>query len=261
MSLESLSQPLRANGILPLALTLMIGLSGCGQEKSGAPDRLESQVESLEMLEPDCTSPDQCASVTIQREVFSDQAALNDAIYQQMLTQLQGSGESPDAPLDSLEKVAQKFLDDAAAVTVSSAAQWQLTGEAKQLARRGDVLTVEIDSYLYTGGAHGMPVSRWLNWDLANETLLALNDVIAPGQEDAFWKLAQAAHGQWLDAQQVDKNFRENWPFARTEDFRLTDDGLILLYGVYTLGPYSMGEVELTIPSEQVDSVLRERFR
>ncbi|WP_051687216.1 DUF3298 and DUF4163 domain-containing protein [Microbulbifer sp. HZ11] len=265
MLYECLPLKARARGTLIMALTLALILGGCEQgkerDKSRAPATLASQVESLEMFEPNCASPDKCASVAIQREVFSDQASLNDAVYRQLLTQLQGFGESSEAPLDSLEKVAQKFLDDAAAVTIPSAAQWQLTGNAKKLSRRDDVVTIEIDSYLYTGGAHGMPVSRWLNWDLANESQLALNDVLVPGQEDAFWKLAEAAHDEWLKSQQVNEDFRQNWPFSRTEDFRLTNDGLVLRYGVYTLAPYSMGEIELTIPPAKLKAVLRERFQ
>ena len=105
-----------------------------------------------------------------------------------------------------------------------------------------------------------MPVSHWLNWDLAADTEVKLADVIRPGQDEAFWKKAEAAHQLWLDAQNADEDFRQNWPFDRTEDFRLSDKGLVLLYGVYTLGPYSMGQVELTIPNENLAGTLREAY-
>ncbi|WP_299597268.1 DUF3298 and DUF4163 domain-containing protein [uncultured Microbulbifer sp.] len=196
----------------------------------------------------------------IRREVFADRPALNDAIYAQMLQQLQGNDDASSAPLNALDKVAQKFLDDAAAVTVTSAAQWQLNGDAKQLARYGNLLTIVVNSYLYTGGAHGMPVSRWLNWDLADDQQVTLADVIEPGQEKAFWALAADAHRQWLATQQVDSDFGKNWPFTKSEDFRLTDTGLVLLYGVYTLGPYSMGEVEFTLPREKLTGVVRATY-
>ena len=253
-------------GALALVSALLLGLVGCGKEPGGkepggAPEVLTSKVETLEMQAPGCPSPDECTSVSIRREVFADHPALNDAIYEQLLKQLQGNGESDKAPLDSLDKVAQKFIDDAAAVSEVSAAQWQLNGDAKKLARRGDVLTIVINSYLFTGGAHGMPMNRWLNWDLAEEKSLSLDDVIASGNEEEFWTLAEEAHKQWLDSQTVDSEFRQNWPFARTEDFRLTDKGMVLLYGVYTLGPYSMGEVELTLPQEELAHLLRAPYR
>jgi len=246
---------------LAISVIFASGLVGCGKEERQKPTALVSKVETLQVLAPDCASADECASVTIRREVFADRAALNDAIYAQLLKQLQGNGESSDTPLDSLDKVAQKFIDDAGEVAEISAARWELNGEAKQLTRRGDLLTIVVSSYLYTGGAHGMPASRWLNWDLAQEQQLALGDVLAPGKEQAFWKVAEEAHKQWLASQNVDSEYRKNWPFARTDDFRLTDRGVELLYGVYTLGPYSMGEVTLTVPRDQLAQLLREEYR
>ena len=246
---------------LALVSALLLGIAGCGKEPGGTQEALDSKLETLEIHAPNCPSPDECTSVTIRREVFSDHPALNDAVYEQLLKQLQGSGESGEASLDSLDKVAEKFIADAAAASEISVAQWQLNGDAKKLARRGNILTIVINSYLFTGGAHGMPVSHWLNWDLAEEKLLSLDDVIAAGKEEAFWKLAEEAHKLWLDAQTVNSEFRQNWPFARTDDFRLTDGGMVLLYGVYTLGPYSMGEVELTLPKEKLAHLLRESYR
>ena len=260
MPFTVLSHQSSTRWILPLALILLFGLAGCGQEKNVAPAALDSRVETLELRPPGCTSPDACTSVNIRREVFVDRPALNDAIYAQMLQQLQGNDDGSSAPLNALDKVAQKFLDDAAAVTVTSAAQWQLNGDAKQLARYGNLLTIEVNSYLYTGGAHGMPVSHWLNWELAGDQPVTLAELIEPEQENAFWALAEEAHRQWLATQQVDSDFQQNWPFTESEDFRLTDTGLVLLYGVYTLGPYSMGEVELTLPREKLAGVVRANY-
>ena len=259
--MRSLSQKRHAFTTFAIGLTVALGLTGCENEASRKPAALESKVETLEMLAPDCTSPEECTSVTIRREVFVDRPALNDAIYAQLLQQLQGSGDSEEAAADSLDKVAQQFIDDAGAVSEISAARWELNGDAKQLARRGDLLTIVVNSYLYTGGAHGMPVSHWLNWDLAKEQPVALTDVLAPGQAQAFWKLAEASHQQWLDSQGVDGEFRKNWPFTHSDDFRLTDQGIELLYGVYTLGPYSMGEVTLTIPRDRLSTLVREKYR
>ena len=247
------------NGLL-ISTMLLLVLAGCERDSATEPMALTSQTESLEMTAPGCASPDDCASVMISRQVFADRPALNDAVYEQLLQQLQGNGESGDTPLDSLDKVAQKFIEDAATDSEISAARWQLNGNVKTLARRGNLLTLATSTYLYTGGAHGMPVTRWLNWDLAKDSRVTLGDVIVPGQEKNFWKMAEEAHRQWLDTQNAREDFRQNWPFAQTDDFRLTEKGLILFYGVYTLGPYSMGEVELTIPREKLAGVIREPY-
>lgn len=243
-----------------ISLSLALGLAGCEKEAARAPAELESKIETLEMRAPNCPSADECTLVNIRREVFADRPALNDAIYEQMLQQLQGNGETAAEPQESLEKVAQKFIQEAASVSDISAAQWRLDGDAKKLARYGDLLTITVNTYLYTGGAHGMPVAHWLNWDLTQERQLSLADVIEPGQEEAFWKLVAESHQQWLDTQNTDKDFRQNWPFAHSDDFKLDHDGLVLLYGVYTLGPYSMGEVKLSVPKEKLKGVIRDKY-
>lgn len=242
------------------ALWALLALTACDNRAPARAAPLVSNMETQEWRAPDCESEERCTSVEIKREVFADRPALNEAIREQLLKQLQGNGEAPETAASSLEQVAQAFIDDAAKVSDISSAGWQLTGDAKKLAQQGNLLTVAVSSYIYSGGAHGMPVTRWLNWDLAADKPVALADVIAPGAEEKFWSLAQAAHGQWLDTQNMDADFRQNWPFVHSDDFRLTDAGLVLLYGVYTLGPYSMGEVELTIPREQLAGVVREVY-
>lgn len=249
-----------AHGSAILLCVMLMNLTACEKRETAGASPLASQMETMEWRAPDCEPAEDCTSVTVNREVFTDRPALNEAVRLQLLEQLQGNGESPVVADTSLAQVAQAFIDDAAKVADISSARWQMTGDAKKLSQRDNLLTVEISSYVYSGGAHGMPVTRWLNWDLSQNKRVALADVIKPGAEEKFWSLAQAAHQQWLNTQNAREDFRENWPFARSEDFRFTDKGLLLRYGVYTLGPYSMGEVELLIPEEQLGEVVREHF-
>ncbi|WP_226664645.1 DUF3298 and DUF4163 domain-containing protein [Microbulbifer aggregans] len=241
-------------GLMAAAIFLLVA---CEKGRSAKPMPLTSEMETLEFLAPDCASGDDCTSVAITREVFAGQPALNEAIQRQLLQQLQGNGgESGTTGDGSLEDVAEAFIAEAAQAADISAAPWDLSGEAKTLGRRGNLLTVEVSTYIYSGGAHGMPATHWLNWDLTADKEVTLDDVIKPQQEMAFWELVEAAHKRWLDKQKADDDFRNNWPFARTEDFRFDDEGMVLLYGVYTLAPYSSGFVELKVPREALNTVV-----
>lgn len=245
--------------LIALLLALAAGCEERATPAKGGAVALESERETLERSAEGCEGED-CASVSVTRELFKQRPALNNAVLQRLLRQLQSDGEDAK-PADSLQAVADAFLAEAAQVSGISAARWQLSGEAKQLARRGDLLTVEIDTYSYTGGAHGMPVRSWLNWDLAADRAVSLDQVIIPGQATAFWERAQAAHQRWLENEaEADEDFRKNWPFQRSEDFRFDNKGLVLLYGVYTLGPYALGQVELTLPWNELSGVVRENY-
>ncbi|WP_295797095.1 DUF3298 and DUF4163 domain-containing protein [uncultured Microbulbifer sp.] len=237
---------------------LLLTLAACDRPSASKQAPLESEVQTFERLAPDCQQAEDCTSVSITREVFAGRPALNAAVSEQLLMQLQGNGEAaPASGATSLEQVADAFIQQAGEVAGISAARWQLSGDAKKLARHGNLLTVTISSYMYSGGAHGIPATHWLNWDLAADKAVTLADLIQPGQEQAFWKLAEEAHRNWLESQKLGDDFRENWPFAHSEDFRLTGEGLKLLYGVYTIAPYSMGEVELMVPRAQLGEIVR----
>ena len=246
-------------GAVALIATL---LTACDRQTDAKGAPLVSEVQTSEWLAPGCQRADDCASVTVKREVFADQPGLNAAIRRGLLEQLQGNGESLAAgSSDSLEQVAEEFLQQASKAAEISRARWQLSGEASKLARRGNTLTVAIRSYMYSGGAHGLPATHWLNWDLAADKALALTDILQPGQAQLFWKRAEDAHRSWQASQNLGADFGENWPFTRSDDFRLTDAGITLLYGVYSIAPYSMGEVELTVPWDRLGDVVRAEYR
>ncbi|MBB3062659.1 DUF3298 and DUF4163 domain-containing protein [Microbulbifer rhizosphaerae] len=250
-------------------LAILLSLAGCdrGREsQSDSPEnrppigKLKSKRETFERQASGCTEKEECASVSITREVFEQRPALNRVVLQQMIHQLQGNGEDQTSA-NSLEELADNFLAEAAKGHGESSARWQLTGEAKRFARRDDLLTVEINSYIYTGGAHGMPAIRWLNWDLAADEEVPLDQVIREGQENDFWGEARGAHRRWLDEQPgTNREFRETWPFRRSNNFRFDDQGLVLLYNVYALGPYVLGPVELTIPWKDLRGIVHEQY-
>ncbi|WP_346838696.1 DUF3298 domain-containing protein [Microbulbifer sp. SAOS-129_SWC] len=247
--------------VVALLCSLLWTLTACEKQQAAAEVPLSSKLETNEWRAPACKDDKDCTAVVIRREVFTNHPALNDAIRTQLLEQLQGNGEAAESPANtSFAQLAQNFIAEAAKVSDMSVAHWQMNGEAEKLARHGNLLTVAINTYTYSGGAHGMPVTHWLNWDLAQDKRVILNDIIEPGQEGAFWNLARDEHEQWLQAQKADADFRSSWPFQHSEDFQLTEKGVVLLYGVYTLAPYSSGEVELTVPHAKLEGVVRKAY-
>ncbi len=54
--------------------------------------------------------------------------------------------------------------------------------------------------------------------------------------------------------------YEQAWPFKLTENFLLGDQGLILQYGEYEIGPYVVGLPRLVIPYDQLQEVLKEEY-
>lgn len=230
------------------------------------PKKLSHQTETLERRPEGCDDDD-CPVFEARLPVYEGQPELNAAVRRQLTSQLVAGGENPTTP-ESLEAAADRFLAIAGDESTRGGQGWELSGSASQVGRWGDLVTIAVSSYEFTGGAHGMPVTRWLNWDLADNRAVPLGRVIEPGQEEAFWAAVTKAHQRWLDkhapsggAQPHGDTFRRDWPFQQTDTYRLSDDGVVLHYDVYSIAPYAMGQPELTIPWSDLDGVIRARYR
>ncbi|MFU7526818.1 DUF3298 domain-containing protein, partial [Pseudomonas paraeruginosa] len=82
------------------------------------------------------------------------------------------------------------------------------------------------------GGAHGMPGRGFITYDRRQHKVLGLQDMLGPGQEEAFWKQAELAHKAWRLANKLDQDadFQKTWPFQRTPHVALTFGAVTLKY-------------------------------
>lgn len=259
-----------------MTLALLLGallLGGCdnnsdaGSDQAAAPSasptsetpRKPTRIRiELKKTAPDCES-EGCPSVHVNWLNYEDQPVLNKAIETRlasMMVRMEG-----DAIHDgSIEGLADAFLADAVDMAMASEQGWELSATVKQQRYDDGLLTLSMESYEYTGGAHGQPNVGYFHWDLEKQQWLTLEDLIIPGQQDAFWALAQQVHRDWLDEQELDEAFRESWPFDKTDDVFFADDGMVLQYNVYHIAPYAMGQPQLTLPYEKLKGIVREKY-
>ncbi|MCK0154576.1 DUF3298 and DUF4163 domain-containing protein [Alcanivorax sp. S6407] len=200
-----------------------------------------------------------CPSVQVNWLNYEQQPVLNKAIETRlaaMMVRMEG-----DAVHDgSIEGLADAFLADAADMAMASQQGWELRASVKQQRIENDLLTLSMESYEYTGGAHGQPNVGYFHWDLQRQQWLKLEDLLVPGKESDFWTLAQQVHRDWLDAQQLDQTFRESWPFEKTDDGYFNGEGMVLQYNVYHIAPYAMGQPKLVLPYEKLKGIVRQKY-
>ncbi|MCH2341364.1 RsiV family protein [Pseudomonas sp. NPDC047963] len=239
--------PLR-NAIVLTAFSLVIG--GC-QHFDGEPPVDVRQILSEQRPTSCPEQDDSCPLVNIDTQLFENEPVLN-ALIDQRLREM--TVVSPDAQVPaSLEGYQQAFLQDAEP-------GWSSYLQAKLREQHGPLLVVELSSYIHTGGAHGMPGRGFINYDREQGRELKLADVVLPGKEGAFWRVAAKAHQQWLRANEHDAAFSRQWPFQRTANIALLRDKLLLKYDVYSIAPYSSGHPELEIPYSELSGILQPAF-
>ncbi|MGY8818430.1 MAG: RsiV family protein [Pseudomonadales bacterium] len=239
--------PIR-NAIVLIAFSLLIG--GC-QHFGGEPPVEVRQILSEQRLAGCPAQDDSCPLVNIDTQLFENEPALN-ALIDQRLREM--TVNSPDAEVPvSLEGYQQAFLREAEP-------GWSSYLQAKLREQHAPLLVVELSSYIHTGGAHGMPGRGFINFDRVQDRELKLADVLLPGKEGAFWRVAAKAHQQWLIANEHDAAFSNQWPFQQTSNIAFLRDKVLLKYDVYSIAPYSSGHPELEIPYKELSGILKPAF-
>ncbi|KYK76247.1 hypothetical protein SA2149_02855 [Aggregatibacter actinomycetemcomitans serotype e str. SA2149] len=115
----------------------------------------------------------------------------------------------------------------------------------KYLGQRENIATFTISYSGYSGGAHGMYSTQFLNIDLAKKALLDIDDVINPEQHQ---KLKDLLWDAYRDSNNEAEPFtQKDGGFYVSKDFYFSRNGVTFVYPPYAIGSFSEGEKELTI--------------
>ena len=232
-----------------LSLSLLLG--GCQSllhaGRSDAP--LATSRQAWEHRAPECAGQD-CALVNIDLQTLDDLPQLNARIEQELLkltVELPG-----DPPAPSLAEYERAFL-------ASARPGWSSYLQAKVLEQHDRLVVIELSSYRFTGGAHGVPGRVYLNYDREKGRLLSVDDLLLPDGQEAFWQQAELAYQAWLKANGLgdDLAYQAEWPFVRTANVALLRDAVMLKYEVGRIAPYVSGHPELRIPYSRLGGILK----
>lgn len=119
----------------------------------------------------------------------------------------------------------------------------------------------EINAYIFTGGAHGMPFSEYSIFDATTKKQIQLADMLQVGQKSRFKALAYNAYKKWVKTVADDvSSYEESWPFTLSDNVTLTDKGIDIRYQHYSISPYAYGMPVLSIPYSQLNGIIKPYF-
>ena len=249
------------------ALAAMLALAACGGNApqpnislaervapAGDPGSLPIEPVQWERSKPGCRAD--CPVLKVDSVAFPQEPRLT-ALVDHALATMTGLDADSPRPYADLAEFESYYWQTAQA-------GYQVVLEAAVLRQADDLAVLQLDSYQYTGGAHGIPATQYLNWQRSRTRVLSLADVLVPGQRPAFVSALRQAHASWLrgnpDAQRDPAGYDKLWPFQESENYALMDDGVRVKYDAYSIAPYSHGQPELTIPYDALRGVLRPEF-
>lgn len=134
---------------------------------------------------------------------------------------------------------------------------WQLSLDSELLYQSEAIITVSLNIYSYTGGAHGNDKILLLNFNPKTGAVLSAGDLIL--DREGFMDVAKTYFMKSLDNANNNLSLEDYFfggPFHLPENFGFSEDGLIMIYNVYEIASYAQGYTEFIIPYHAVDDKL-----
>ena len=122
-----------------------------------------------------------------------------------------------------------------------------------------NIISVQAESYLYTGGVHGNGYTNYLNFDTQTGELIDIESLVT--NFDSFQDFVEEkfrienkipeeesinATGFWFDDDQ----------FYVSNNIGFSSENLIIVYNTYEIAPYSAGTFILKLPMDEVQPFL-----
>ena len=211
-----------------------------------------SKKQVVAQTKPGCTGK-QCPSIKLERLIFTEHERFSAFVEQSLLSMAQI--ESNQAK--NFETLSQ--LSDYFWATARPRDQILLRAALKRATPT--IIVVQLDSYIYSGGAHGNSTTQYLNWLPRSDIIVNLQTMIPSDNMPAFEAALKRQHARWLqtnDLAKADpKAYDKKWPFKPSENAALLADGMAITYDPYEIGPYAVGMPTLMIPYSELQGILR----
>lgn len=200
-------------------------------------------------------------SITIPRAVERTKAAntINAALREEIISLLLFDDETEVSDIDDALVFFKNGYSELKNLYLEETTPWEAKIDGKVVYEDKKVLTLELNSYVFTGGAHGYSAKRILNFDKKKGVELE-NWQLFQNRKD-FQKFAETKFRQQeaipaeASINHTGFMFEKN-SFYLPENIGFTQEGVKLLYNPYEVASYADGPIVLTLPFREVKRYL-----
>lgn len=237
-----MSRLLRQGQACALVL-MMIWTAACA-----ASDVPRYRVVSLVAKKPNCQG-ELCPSITYKKLSFEGHERFNTFLDRSLL----GLALTETSKVKTFPELASEFWKTAED-------RYEIVLGAEVRRATPSVIVIELQSYLYSGGAHGMSTMQYVNWVPKMDKILTLNDMVLRGRMKAFEAALKKQYVKWLETNefaQTDKAaYSKMWPFHFSDNAALMQDGIAVTFDHYVLGPYALGMPTIVVPYSELKGII-----
>ena len=234
-------------------------------------DTVQYNINTLSSSLP-CVNDSSAKCLDISIDVLDITAGLSEDMAKKIEGELKASisrsdnsDTAPSTPqqiIDNLKKEYSQIVKDMPHYDLP----WQFKSEYSIFLNTHNLFGVQLDSYSFTGGAHGAAFTFYSVYNTENGKLLKLGDLFIPEQRSNFVALAEQ---QFIQSRDIDTSMTyedagywfEHEEFKLNNNFRYTPQGLEILFNPYEIAPYSEGTITLNFSYEEIKSLVKREYR
>ena len=127
--------------------------------------------------------------------------------------------------------------------------------------QRQNILSFVKETYIFSGGAHGMYWTNYINIDSNTKSVIKLSTLFTDENmkkaENSLWDQYRFSYGE----NSGNDTFTVRKDFFVSESFYFTNDGIVFVYPPYALGPYAQGQMTLALNWSELDGLINPDYR
>ncbi len=208
---------------------------------------------------------DSCPAISIQYPLALGEdklaTSINTALREEIIEKLTfDDSTSPTTVEEAMESFKEGYLELINEFP-DAQSKWEAEINGKVSLQTEKFLSLELKTYIFSGGAHGYQATQFLNFDLKSKEEVDPEDLFKNIKE-----FSQFAEKKFRAAENIPEEQNINstgfmFPedkFVLPENIGFTSEGLLLWYNQYEIASYADGPISLLFPIAEVQKYLTE---
>lgn len=263
--------------LLPALLLILLGLGACKQAPKGANETWALQFDSLQLnctehLFGDTAKPASNLVINLSFASEAREQKLRDSLNNYFIAFSLGDAFAALQPQEAIKAFAKSYtnqyrsdLEPMYLKEMEELADGQTMGAwysyykkvVSHITRCEGVLLTYRNYYEeYTGGAHGMYATSFLNLDMRTLTPVTLDDLFIGEYSEELtrllWEQLMKENGVTTQEELRDLGFASTGELTPTENFYIDNQGITFYYNVYDIAPYVMGPIAISLKRDDL---------
>lgn len=267
-----------------ILLLIALVIIGCGKktettgkeskenkQEAKTQDSLKYEIKNFKKTYKDCNDKDdKCSYLKISYPVFSGDAVseINKVIDKYLTDSIfTVDGKGSNVTLNGL---ATAFFGEYESILKDASPDYPIVYaldiNSSVVYNKPGALSLSIDYYINTGGAHPNSYARYFVFNPKTGKQLRLSDIFNNGFEDKLNKLIDRKFRELRNLKDTDRlDGEKGYLFDNfikfNDNFIMTKDGINFFYNNYEIAPYAAGPTELKFTYKELEEILKQEFK